>query len=78
MEVVREGTRLGRECRERRIIAHTPYRLFVFRQYWTKNQLNILVGVAEELLALKQGLSIKRSGWRCLLGEIGKVDEVRV
>src|SRR6266851_982087 len=54
VEKIGEGTRLVRERGQRRIIAHAPYRLFVFGQHGAKHKLNIFVRIAEEPLEAEQ------------------------
>src|SRR5258708_35340448 len=67
VEIIGEGTRLARERGQRRIIAHAPYRLFVFGQYGAKQKPNLFVGLAKSALDAEQSACGRGSGYRAWL-----------
>src|SRR6266699_2301013 len=64
VEIIGEGTRLAREGSQRRIIAHAPYRLFVFGQHRAQHKLNIFVCIAEEALEAEQTPGVRGRVYR--------------
>ena len=77
-EVVREGLRARREHRDRIVRPHRPDRLLRALGHRGHEELEVLAGVAERLLALEQRLVRGRLGaavrWKVLEADLGLVE----